>query len=74
MELKASYKDILKIAAPLILANMISGVGQIIDTAFINRVGEKELNGTVIGGMVWMFFSFILMGVSSYVQRLIAKK
>ena len=74
MELKASYKDILKIAAPLILANMISGVGQIIDTAFINRVGEKELNGTVIGGMVWMFFSFILMGVSSYVQRLVAKK
>lgn len=74
MELKATHKSILKIAAPLILANLVSGVGQIIDTAFINRVGEKELNGTVIGGMIWMFFSFILMGFTAYTQRLIAKK
>lgn len=74
MEIKANYKSILKIALPLILANLVGGVGQIIDTAFVNRIGENELNGTVIGAMVWMFFSFILLGFSSYVQRLIAKK
>ncbi len=74
MEIKASYKSILKIAFPLILANLVGGIGQIIDTAFVNRIGEKELNGTVIGAMVWMFFSFILLGFSSYVQRLVAKK
>ncbi|WP_452600608.1 MATE family efflux transporter [Pontimicrobium sp. MEBiC06410] len=74
MEIKANYQSILKIALPLILANLVGGVGQIIDTAFVNRIGEKELNGTVIGAMVWMFFSFILLGFSSYVQRLIAKK
>jgi putative MATE family efflux protein len=74
MELKADYKSILKIAGPLILANLVSGVGQIIDTAFINRVGEKELNGTVLAGMVWMFFSFIAMGFSVYFQRSIANR
>jgi putative MATE family efflux protein len=74
MELKADYKSILKIAGPLILANLVSGIGQIIDTAFINRVGEKELNGTVLAGMVWMFFSFISLGFSSYFQRSIANK
>lgn len=73
MELKADYKSILKIAFPLILANLVSGIGQIIDTAFVNRIGEKELNGTVIGGMIWMFFSFTVLGFSSYFQRLIAK-
>jgi putative MATE family efflux protein len=74
MELKADYKSILKISGPLILANLVSGVGQIIDTAFINRVGEKELNGTVLAGMVWMFFSFISIGFSTYFQRNIANK
>jgi putative MATE family efflux protein len=74
MEIKANYKSILKIALPLILANLVGGIGQIIDTAFVNRIGENELNGTVIGAMVWMFFAFILLGFSSYVQRLIAKK
>ena len=74
MELKATYKGILKIAKPLILANLVSGIGQIIDTAFINRVGEKELNGTVLAGMVWMFFTFISIGFSTYFQRNIANK
>ncbi len=73
MQLKASYRDILRIATPLVLANLVAGVGQIIDTAFVNRIGESELNGTVMGSMVWMFFSFILLGFSTYVQRLISK-
>ena len=59
---------------PLILANLVSGIGQIIDTAFINRVGEKELNGTVLAGMVWMFFHFYFYRFSTYFQRNIANK
>ena len=74
MEIKANYKDILGVAMPLVLANLAGGVAQIVDTAFVNRIGEDALNGTVLGAMIWTFFSFILLGFSSYAQMLIARR
>ncbi|GAA3658401.1 MATE family efflux transporter [Flavivirga jejuensis] len=74
MKIKANYRNILVIAFPLILANLAVGISQIIDTAFVNRLGESELNGTMLASMALIFYSFIWGGFSEYSQMLVARK
>ena len=74
MKIKANYRNILVIAFPLVLANLAIGISQIVDTAFVNRLGENELNGTMLASMVLIFYSFIWGGFSAYSQMLVARK
>lgn len=74
MKIKANYRNILVIAFPLVLANLAIGISQIVDTAFVNRLGENELNGTMLASMILLFYSFIWGGFSAYSQMLVARK
>jgi putative MATE family efflux protein len=74
MKIKANYRNILVIAFPLVVANLAIGISQIVDTAFVNRLGENELNGTMLASMVLIFYSFIWGGFSEYSQMLVARK
>jgi putative MATE family efflux protein len=62
MQLRVSYKDILKIALPVIVGNVAMTVLNITDTIFLGRVGEVELGASAVGSV--LFFAFAMVGVA----------
>lgn len=54
------YKDIWKIAYPIILGSIAQNLLNITDTAFLGRVGEVELGAGAIGGIY--YFAIIMLG------------
>lgn len=56
---------------------MISGVGQsvinVMDTAFLGRVGQVELGASAIAGLYYFTVSMLAMGFGTGIQILIAK-
>ncbi len=54
------YRDIWKIAYPIILGSIAQNLLNITDTAFLGRVGEVELGAGAIGGVY--YFAIIMLG------------
>ncbi|MCF8368042.1 MAG: MATE family efflux transporter [Bacteroidales bacterium] len=54
------YRDIWKIAYPIILGSIAQNLLNITDTAFLGRVGEIELGAGAIGGVY--YFAIIMLG------------
>ena len=54
------YRDIWKIAYPIILGSIAQNLLNITDTAFLGRVGEVELGAGAIGGIY--YFAIIMLG------------
>lgn len=56
-----SYKNIWKIAYPIILGSLAQDIITVVDTAFIGRLGEIPLGAVALGGIFYL--SLIMMGV-----------
>jgi len=56
----ASYKNIWKISYPIILGLLAQNLINVIDTAFLGRVGEVELGASAIAGL--FYFSLFTLG------------
>ncbi len=52
MQLQVTYKEIWRLAYPIIISSFAQSLLNIIDTAFLGRVGEVELGASVIAG-IW---------------------
>lgn len=72
--LKNSYRQILNISIPIMIGSLAYHVVNIIDTAFLGRVGEIELAASAIGGTLYFVLSTIGYGFSIGTQITIARR
>lgn len=61
MQLQVTYKEIWRLAYPIIISSFAQSFLNIIDTVFLGRVGEVELGASVIAG-IWYFTMVIPFG------------
>ncbi|MCX7728149.1 MAG: MATE family efflux transporter [Bacteroidia bacterium] len=69
-----SYREILKIVLPLIIAGFGQSVIYITDILFLGRLGPVALGASAIAGLFYSSLMMIGFGISSGMQVLIAQK
>ncbi|MGN6478440.1 MAG: MATE family efflux transporter [Flavipsychrobacter sp.] len=74
MRVSVSNKDILRLAAPISMALLIPQVSFLTNTAFLGRVGERELAVNGITGIFYMTLSMIGYGLASGIQVQMARR
>jgi len=74
MQVKTTYKQIWKIAYPIILGSLAQNIINVTDTAFMGRVGEVELGGAAIGSLFYIVFFMIGFGLSNGMQIIISRR
>ena len=74
MQVKATYKDISKVAWPVIIGSMAQAILNLIDTVFLGRVDELTLAAAAIGITFYLTFTLLCMGMAVGVQVIIARR
>lgn len=74
MKLSYSYSQIWNVAYPILLTLLIQNLIQVIDTAFLGRVGETELGASAIAGIYYIAIFMIAFGFSTGSQILIGRR
>lgn len=69
-----SNKNIVKISAPILLSLLAQNLIQVIDTAFLGRVGEVELGASALAGIIYIALYTIGFGFSMGSQILIGRR
>ena len=69
-----TYRKIWGIAYPIFLTLLIQNLIQVIDTAFLGRVGEVELGASAIAGIFYIAMFTIAFGFSTGSQILIGRR
>ncbi len=69
-----SSKTIWDIAWPIMLSLAAQSVVNLTDSAFLGRIGEVELGGSAIGGLLYTTFYMVGFGFSTGVQILISRR
>lgn len=68
------YKEIWKIAYPIILGSIVQNIISVTDTAFLGRVGEIELGAAAIGGVFYLTLIMLGFGFSIGSQIIVARR
>jgi len=71
---KYSYKNILKVAYPILISLIMEQLIGMTDTAFLGRVGEIELGASAIAGVYYMVIFMIGFGFSLGSQIIIGRR
>jgi putative MATE family efflux protein len=74
MKTTYSYGQIWHIAYPILLTLLVQNMIQVINTAFLGRVGEVELGASAIAGIYYMAIFMIAFGFSTGSQILIGRR
>ncbi|HEY1031184.1 MAG TPA: MATE family efflux transporter [Flavipsychrobacter sp.] len=74
MKVAITNKGILKLAAPISLALLIPQISFLTNTAFLGRLGERELAVNGITGIFYLTLSMIGYGLSSGIQVQLARR
>jgi len=69
-----TYKEIWKIAYPIILGSIVQNIISVTDTAFLGRVGEVELGAAAIGGVFYLTLIMLGFGFSIGTQIIVARR
>lgn len=69
-----SNKHISKISLPILLSLLAQNIIQVIDTAFLGRVGEVELGASALAGIIYIAIYTIGFGFSMGSQILIGRR
>lgn len=69
-----SNKHIVKISTPILLSLLAQNIIQVIDTAFLGRVGEVELGASALAGIVYIAIYTLGFGFSMGAQILIGRR
>ena len=74
MQLQGTYRQILRIALPIIISSLAQNIISVTDTAFMGRVGETEL--AAIGYISLFYLVLFMIGFSftKGTQILIARR
>ena len=71
--LKTDYRSILVVAMPLIIGNFIQSLVLITDMAFLSHLGDAEFDAAGNGGMVYITFYMIAVGLGDGMQISLAR-
>lgn len=74
MKTSVKYKEIWKIAYPIILGSIVQNIISVTDTAFLGRVGEIELGAAAIGGVFYLTLIMLGFGFSIGSQIIVARR
>ncbi len=74
MKTKITHREILRLSIPIIVGSITENIITLTDTIFMGRVGIVALGAAAIGGMFYMAFVMIGMGLSTGTQILIARR
>lgn len=74
MERLPSYRHIWKIAYPIIFSLLAQNIINVVDTAFMGRVGEIELGAAGIAGIFYIVLYMMGFGFSTGAQILMARR
>ncbi|MDR0421444.1 MAG: MATE family efflux transporter [Proteiniphilum sp.] len=69
-----SNKHIAKISIPILLSLLAQNIIQVIDTAFLGRVGEVELGASALAGVIYIAIYTLGFGFSMGSQILIGRR
>ena len=69
-----SNKHVVKISLPILLSLLAQNIIQVIDTAFLGRVGEVELGASALAGIIYIPIYTIGFGFSMGSQILIGRR
>ena len=69
-----SRKDIWSIALPILISLFVQNLINIIDTAFMGRVGQVELGASALAGVFYLAFYMVIFGFSTGAQILMARR
>ncbi|HLG34189.1 MAG TPA: MATE family efflux transporter [Bacteroidia bacterium] len=74
MQLNVTYKEIWRIAYPIMLSSLAVSILNITDTVFLGRVGEVELGASVIGGTYYFIILITGMALSNGAQIIMSRR
>jgi len=74
LKTSVKYKEIWKIAYPIILGSIVQNIISVTDTAFLGRVGEIELGAAAIGGVFYLTIIMLGFGFSIGSQIIVARR
>ena len=74
MQVSSTYRDILKIALPVMVGSIAMTILNITDTAFLGRVGETELGASAVGGVLYFAFAMVGVAIGTGSQIMIARR
>ena len=74
MKVSYSYSQIWKVAYPILLTLLVQNLIQVIDTAFLGRVGEVELGASAIAGIYYVVIFMLAFGFGIGSQILIGRR
>ena len=74
MQLQVTYKEIWRLAYPIIISSFAQSLLNIIDTAFLGRVGEVELGASVIAGIWYITLVVVAWALSSGTQIIMSRR
>lgn len=69
-----SNKHIIKISHPILFSLLAQNIIQVIDTAFLGRVGEVELGASALAGIIYIAIYTIGFGFSMGAQIMIGRR
>lgn len=69
-----SYKDIWRIAYPILISSLVEQIVGMTDTAFLGRVGEVELGASALGGIFFIAVFMLVLGFCSGAQILMGRR
>ncbi|WP_157760795.1 MATE family efflux transporter [Chitinophaga caeni] len=74
MQVSLSYRQIVKIAAPISLALVVPQVNHMTNTAFLGRLGDFELAANAIAGIYYLVMYMVAYGLNNGIQIMIARR
>lgn len=74
LKTSVTYKEIWKIAYPIILGSIVQNIISVTDTAFLGRVGEVELGAAAIGSVFYLTLVMLGFGFSIGTQIIVARR
>ncbi|MBP6532343.1 MAG: MATE family efflux transporter [Bacteroidia bacterium] len=74
MAIGTSYKEIIKMAMPVIFGAFAITLVNITDTAFLGRIGETELGASAVGGILYFVFAMIGVSIGTGTQIIISRR
>lgn len=69
-----TYKRIWDVSLPIIISMLAQDLIQVIDTAFLGRVGEVELGASAIGGLLYFLLFIVAFGFGTGAQIVIGRR
>ena len=69
-----SFRDIWKIAFPVLISELVEQLVGMTDTAFLGRVGEIELGASALGGIFFIVVFMLILGFCSGAQILMGRR